>query len=119
MGFWRLDRVCLSRGRVEVFDRRLSGADVTAAYGFDSAPRESDSVSQIVAFDDGMVPSLGAALDLKSPKSELVRLWNARTWSKINYISGAFDYAKQAGPEQGKPVTYTGATVEVERHADL
>jgi len=101
-----------------IFVGRRRGMYITVADVFESAVPEASSAIVIVASGGGMIPPQAAALALKAPKSELVRLSNAKTMSKINCMSKAFgDYAQQAEP--ARPVTCKGATVEVVCHADL
>lgn len=101
-----------------IFVDRLRGMDITAADVFESAVPETSSATVIVASDGGIIRLRAAALALKVSQSEIVRLSNAKTMSKINCMSKAFgEYAQQAGP--ARSVTCEGATVEVVCHADL
>jgi hypothetical protein len=101
-----------------IFVGWVRGMDITVADVFESAEPETSSATVIVASDGGMIRPRTAALALKVPKSELVRLSKAKTMSKINCMSKAFgEYAQQAGP--ARPVTSEGATVEVVCDADL
>ena len=96
----------------------LCSMDITVGDVFEFAVPETSSATVIVASDGGIIPPQAAALALKVSKSELVRLSNAKTMSKINCMSKAFgEHAQQAGP--ARSVTCEGATVEVVCHADL
>ena len=97
-----------------IFVGRLRGMDITVADVFESAVLETNSATVIVASDGGIIPPQAAALALKVSESELVRLSNAKTMSKINCMSKAFG---EAGP--ARSVMCEGATVEVVCHADL
>jgi hypothetical protein len=90
--------------------RKLRGMNITAVNVFDSVGQEASGVNVIVAQT--------TTLASKSPESQLVRLPNARTTSKINCIATAFEYAQQAEPSWLESVTRE-ATAEIVCHADL